>query len=122
MSKPHFLVADPEYIIAMDAERILRELVDCDVTIVAHGVAESQGWGGYSLVILDTDFCCGHLRVLAELLQRQGTPVVFTTASQSMARGVPGFPNTPVVEKPYGAEQLAAAVLPLLADARGANA
>lgn len=124
MSKPHFLVADPEYIIAMEAERILHELVDCDVTIVDPlRAAEGQtlGWGGYALVVLDTDFCSGQIRVLAELLQRQGTPVVFTTAHQSMIHGVPGFPTTPVIGKPYGPEQFAAAVMPLLAAASRAG-
>lgn len=123
MSKPHFLVADPEYIIAMEAERILHDLVDCDVTIInPHCASEcgSLGWTSYTLVMLDTGFCLGEIRVIAELLQRQGIPVVFTTANQPFARGVPGFPTTPVIVKPYGPAQFAAAVLPLLASAGGA--
>jgi len=116
MTKPHVLVADPEYIIAMEAERILRELMDCNVTIInPHCSADRLGssWTTYSLVLLDTGSCIGEIRVIAELLQRQGIPVVFTTAHQAYTKGVPGFPTTPVVAKPYGPEQFAA-VLPLL--------
>lgn len=122
MSKPHFLVADPEYIIAMEAERILHELVDCDVTIINPlCIADrlSLGWTRYALVMLDTGLCLGEIRVIAELLQRQGIPMAFTTANQAFVRGVPGFPTTPVIVKPYGPTQFVAAVLPLLASASG---
>lgn len=117
MNKPHLLVADPEYIIAMEAERILHELLDCDVTIVnplCNTDRLSLAWSSYKLVMLDTGLCLGEIRVIAELLQRQGISVVFTTAHQAYAHGVPGFPTTPVIAKPYGPEQFAAAVLPLL--------
>ena len=117
MNKPHLLVADPEYIIAMEAERLLHDLMECDVTIINPHCATDRlalSWTTYSLVMLDTGFCLGEIRVIAELLQRQGIPVVFTTAHQAFTHGVPGFPTTPVVAKPYGQEQFAEAVLPLL--------
>lgn len=120
MTKPHLLVADPEYIIAMEAERILHELMDCEVTIInPHCSTDRLGlnWSIYSLAMLDTGLCLGEIRVVAELLQRHGIPVVFTTAHQAYTRGVPGFPTTPVIAKPYGPEQFAAAVLPLLGPA-----
>ena len=120
-SKPHLLVADPEYIIAMEAERILHELVDCDVTIVnPHRASErlSLGWTGFALVLLDTGLDLDDTRVIAELLQRQGIAVVFTTANQDHVRGVPGFPTTPVIAKPFGPEQFAKSVLPLLMQGR----
>ncbi len=117
MRKPHILVADPEYIIAMEAERILHDLLDCDVTIInPHRCGERtvSEWADYGLVMLDTGICLGEIQAIAERLRQQGIPMAFTTAHQAFAHGVPGFPDTPVLAKPYGPEQFAAAILPLL--------
>lgn len=121
MTLPHILIADPEYIIAMEAECILRDLLPCEVTIVNPQNAADRAnlsWTRYALVLLDTGFCCRESRLLADLLQRQGIPVVFTTANQAYVEGVPGFPTTAVIPKPYDVEQVANAVRPLLGTAR----
>lgn len=119
MSHPRFLVADGEYIIAMEAERLLRELLPCEVAIVNPGsradCAELEGTG-LSLALIDTGFRFGEdAAALARRLMQQGVPVAFTTANAAYLRGVPGFPDTMVLGKPYDPARFAEMVLRLTA-------
>lgn len=117
MTHPVFLIADTEYIIAMEAERILRDLFACTVAIVnprCVSACANLAWTTYTAVLLDTGFRFDEVRFLAELLQRQGIPVIFTTANADYAHGVPGFPTTPVLNKPYAAADVAAVIVPLV--------
>lgn len=117
MPQPHFLVAESEYLIAMEAERILRELQPCAVTIVNPRDAAACAaitWEAVSLALLDTGFFLEDGRALAEAARQSGVPVVFTTASAAYLHGVPGFPEAPVLGKPFDPEGFAAAILPRL--------
>lgn len=114
MPLPHFLVAESEYLIAMEAERLLRELLPCEVTIVNPrdaAACAAIAWETVSLALLDTGFLFEEGGALAEAARRHGVPVAFTTASTAYARGVPGFPGTPVLGKPFDPERFAAAIL-----------
>lgn len=115
MPQPHFLVADSEYIIAMEAERILRELLPCAVSIVnprSAAACSEIAWETMTLALVDTGFHLDEGGALAELARRHGLPVVFTTAATAYMRGVPGFPEAPVLGKPFDPERFAEVVLP----------
>ncbi|SBW09434.1 conserved hypothetical protein [uncultured Alphaproteobacteria bacterium] len=126
MAQLRFLVADGEYIIAMEAERILRELLPCEVAIVNPAALEAQAdtaWEGLALALLDTGFqLVEEVAGLAGLLRQRGVPVVFTTANAAFLRGVPGFPEVPVLGKPFDPARFAEVILPLVGATRGAEA
>lgn len=126
MAQIRFLVADGEYIIAMEAERILRELLPCEVAIVNPGNLGAQAdtaWDGLALALLDTGFrLVEDVTALAGLLRQRGVPVVFTTANAAFLRGVPGFPGVPVLGKPFAPARFAEVILPLIDATRGAEA
>lgn len=115
MSHPRFLIADGEYIIAMEAERLLRELCACEVAIVNPGSSSDCAGidgAGLSLALIDTGFRLDEETAgLARRLLRQGVAVAFTTANAAYLQGVPGFPGTPVLGKPYDPARFAELVL-----------
>lgn len=118
MGQPHILVAESEYLIAMEAERLLRDLLPCEVTIVNPASAAACAgipWGEVTLALLDTGFRLDARRAFVERVRQGGIPVVFTTANAAYMRGVPGFPGTPVLGKPFDAARFAEVIRPLLA-------
>lgn len=103
----HFLVIEQEYLIAMDAERILTAALDCVVFIATLGnfrdVLKEQR---FDIVLLDIGAGprpspCDLAAILAT-----GAKLVFTTADDDFAAGVPGFGTGPVLIKPYDEGQL----------------
>lgn len=116
MPEPRILVADGEYIIAMEAARILGDLLPYPVTIVnpARG-AGAIVWEGLALALIDTGFRLdADALALAAEARRRGVALAFTTASAGYLRGVPGFVDAPVLGKPFDPASFAAAIPPLL--------
>jgi AmiR/NasT family two-component response regulator len=112
------LVAENQYLIAMEVERILLEALHCDVTIAPLSqLAAALMTSPFDVVIIDA--------VLAEtlnvertkLIMEAGARPVFLSSYDFMGSGTI-ISGHPVVTKPPQAEQLAAAVLKA-AHARG---
>lgn len=118
MGQPHIVVAESEYLIAMEAERLLRDLLPCEVTIVnpaSAAACDGIPWEEVKLALLDTGFRLDAVRAFAQRVRQRGIPVVFTTANAAYMRGVPGYPGTPVLGKPFDAARFGEVIRPLVA-------
>ncbi|MDF1634385.1 hypothetical protein [Mycoplana sp. MJR14] len=122
MSKahPHVAIVEQEFLIAVDAEYLISEALDCRVTIARED--EMMRWTPSDLAALD--LCLIDLPTeatgalaLAARLEEIGVAFAFTSASDLHRSGAPAFEGVPVVMKPYD-DVLLAVVRQMLADAR----
>ncbi|WP_027231095.1 response regulator [Phyllobacterium sp. UNC302MFCol5.2] len=121
MTGMRILVLEDEYLIGLDLERIAEECGAQSVQLIAT-VGELQAQianeTDYDLAILEVQARGVSSLDSAAEMQRRGLPIVFTTAYDSQANGVPGFPDIPVVAKPYGKAQILQAVAKALANSQ----
>lgn len=105
------LIIENEYLIAMDAECILHGAIDCAVTIATlknfHLVLVKEK---FDVVLLDFGALPEPTAADIAEISKCGAQLVFTTAYDAYAAGVPGFECTPVAIKPYQEGQLLNAV------------
>lgn len=106
------LLVEDEYIIALDAEEILKELDVGRTSVVgtfddAQRVLESQS---FDLVILDVNLNGKKSFPLAIALEQRGTPFVFASGYTLSQRADMGLANAIWVSKPYDKEGLKAAL------------
>ncbi len=109
------LVIENEYLIAMDAERILMDPFSCEVVIGSEGeLSLSSNEHGFDIAIVDFSTSLGSAakNLLAAMVG--SSKLIFTTVIDELAAGIPGFEATPVVLKPYNDTQLVNAVKSLL--------
>ncbi|PSH64378.1 hypothetical protein CU102_22100 [Phyllobacterium brassicacearum] len=111
------LVLEDEYLIGLELERIAEECGTKSVHLVTT-IDELLFWIGSGaecdIAILEVQaHGKSSLQAASYLLQR-GTPVIFSTAYDQQRDGVDGFPDTPVVVKPYGKCQIVKAVTSVL--------
>lgn len=105
------LVIDSEYLVAMDAERILAEALNCPVTATTfNGCFEVLEGRKFDLAIIDATKP-DELSILLEKIGTSAKGIVFTIDDTMHAGGVPGYLNTPVVLKPFVATTLVSTVL-----------
>lgn len=118
LKKPtlQILIIENEYLIAMDAERILLEAFDCAVTIATlKNFQLVLGEKNFDVILLDFGGPPEPTSEEIAAISNSGALLVFTTAYDVFAVGVPGFENNPVVMKPYEEEQLLSAINSMLA-------
>lgn len=115
-----FLVLDDEFLIALDIQQILEMAgaleVIC-VSSVAEALAALRDGTAFDLAVLDVKLS-GSTRTsmtVAAALAERGTPFVFLTGMRGEDMHTRQFPRAPVVEKPYDAGVLLAAVQSMLA-------
>lgn len=108
------LVVDDEFLIALDIQQIL-ELAGA-ATVVCAGSADEAlaaiDGSAFDLAVLDVKLSGAmptSLSVAATLTER-GTPFVFLTGMRGDDPHFTRFPAAPVVEKPYAATALLAAI------------
>lgn len=102
------LLVEDEFLIALDAEEMLRELGAAAVT-VASNFEEAQkriAEGKFDLAILDVNLNGQKSFPLAEQLLTRGTPVVFGTGYNLLTRQMDGYEAGICVTKPYTASSL----------------
>lgn len=108
--KFRFLVVENEYLIGIDAGQLLKEAFDCEVALATVAeLAQVVGSSFWDVVVLDaagTDADAAH----AELALSRASALVFLSAYNHLARGVPGLDQWPVVMKPFSLETLVEAV------------
>jgi len=112
-SFPHIVIAEHEFLIALDAEYLIRSAIDCRTTLVR---PEQLGqWNPAALA--DVDLCLIDVPLdmsgIAPAIQRlvdAGVPLLLTTVSEAHQKGVAGFETLPIATKPFEADTLLAMV------------
>ncbi|MFB9949400.1 hypothetical protein ACFFP0_11105 [Rhizobium puerariae] len=103
------LIVDLEYLVAMEAERILGDAFQCDIQIaMPHeypAVLENQT---FDIVLIDSGLA--RKPEGADDLRAAGVGVVFSTFLDEELAGLADWPGVAVVPKPFDEEQLTDAV------------
>ena len=110
------LLVEDEFLIALDAEEMLREFGAASVT-VASTFEDAQkviAEGQFDLAVLDVNLNGRKSFPLAEMLLKKGTPVVFGTGYNLLARQMDGYDVGVCVTKPYTASSLRKGVMTVL--------
>lgn len=105
------LIVEDEAIIAMTAEDMIEEM-GCVVAKTASSLAEALDkvkGGDFDVALLDINLNGEASTEVAQLLIDRALPFIFTTGYGSGGPAA-GFPDVPVVPKPYRASDLAAAI------------
>ncbi|MGE3477217.1 MAG: response regulator [Rhodospirillaceae bacterium] len=121
------LLVEDEFLIALDAEEMLRELGAANVTIAGtfEDAQKRIGEQAFDLAVLDVNLNGRKSFPLAEQLLKRGTPVVFGTGYNLITRQMDGYEAGVCVTKPYTAASLQrglAAVLKAKGEGRGVAA
>lgn len=114
------LLLEDEYLIALDAEQILKELGVQQVEIastLSEAVDRARA-GHFDVALLDVNVNGQMSFGLAQSLRGQGVPVVFTTGYELKGRGVPDIDAGCCVSKPYTSERLRQALCAALEGSR----
>ena len=104
------LLLEDEFLIALDAEQILKELGAEQVeTAATLSEAEQRAReGSFDIALLDVNVNGEMSFGLAEMLRKRGVPGVFATGYELKGRSIPGLDSDSVtcVSKPYTNERL----------------
>jgi DNA-binding response OmpR family regulator len=105
------LVIDAEYLVALDAEQILVEAMGCKVTIATPRMTRAMIEDhSFDVVLLDTGYTEAALTARLKDVENAGCALVFSTVRSTFRTEVPGFPQVPVVSRPFQEKQLVAAI------------
>ncbi len=112
------LLVEDEYLIALDAEQMLRDLGAKNVEIVStfESAKEYTQDGQFDIAVLDVNINGQLSFPIAEILKRRDIPVVFATGYALRDRPMPGFEGGVCVGKPYTIEGLRKALALVLGD------
>lgn len=103
------LVVDPEYLIAMDAERILNTALPCEVEIAMPrdypAVLASRN---FDVVLIDSSLVESPEE--AQRLRAADAAIVFATSLTEEVVGLADWPDIAVVPKPFDDRQLVEAI------------
>lgn len=104
------LILEDEYLIAMDVEQTCLEWGAREVTILRslHDLGEKpfEDWR-FDAAILDLRLGGETTARFASQLMERRVPFVFATGLTNVGKIAEGFPDVPVVEKPYSGDELA---------------
>ncbi len=102
------LLVEDEYLIALDAEQMLRELGVRDVEIAStfETARKQTQTGTFDLAVLDVNINGQLSFPIAEILKSRNIPFVFATGYSLRERPIAGFEGGICVGKPYTQEGL----------------
>lgn len=103
------LIVDPEYLIAMDAERIVRTALPCETEIaMPRDYPALLARRNFDIVLIDSSL----LEITGEVQRLRETVagIVFTTSLSEEIAGIPAWPGVAVVPKPFDDQQLIEAI------------
>jgi CheY-like chemotaxis protein len=108
------LVVDDEFLIALDIQQALEHAGAAEV-LCAGNTAEAVAFARarrFDFAVLDVRLSRtgGSSLPVAEVLATAGTPFVFLTGLRGDSAEARAYPQAPVVEKPYDAQTLLAAI------------
>jgi CheY-like chemotaxis protein len=111
------LLLEDEFLIALDAEQILKELgADHVETAATLSEAEQRVRDGeFDIALLDVNINGQMSFGLAESLRARGVPIVFATGYELKDRAIPNLDVSLCVSKPYTSERLRQALCAALA-------
>jgi CheY-like chemotaxis protein len=117
------LLLEDEYLIALDAEQILKELGVQQVEIAStlSEAVDRVREGRFDIALLDVNVNGEMSFGLAQSLRQRGVPVVFTTGYELKDRDVPDIDTEFCVSKPYTSERLRQMLCAALASSRQAG-
>ena len=108
-SHPHILIAEREFLIALDAEFLIKSALECRTTLDRPEQLDqwnSAALADVDLCLLDVPLDGTRITARVERLVAEGVPLLFTTVGEVHRDGVQGFEIIPVVMKPLDAEAL----------------
>lgn len=109
--KLRLLIAEKEYLIAIDARQIVAAILPCDVTIATMTQFEQTlDEGPWDIALIDVAYEPEVNRHNANRILAAGAGLVFLTGHNDLAEGVPGLSEWPVVTKPFTDATLLAGV------------
>jgi CheY-like chemotaxis protein len=111
------LLVEDEYLIALDAEQILKGLGVETVEIVASfKEAEKRAANGrFDVAVLDVNINGQYSFPIATTIGQRGIPYVFATGYELRDRSVAGLDDAICVTKPYTSDRLRDALVAALA-------
>jgi hypothetical protein len=110
--KLRLLIAEKEYLIAIDAGEIISGLLPCEVTICTLSELEQHLEGDqWDLALIDVASDPETNTHRANMILSRGAGLVFLTGHSDLARGVPGLEEWPVATKPFSNAAFLAAVV-----------
>jgi len=114
------LLLEDEYLIALDAEQILKDLGVQRVEIAStlNEAVDRAREARFDVALLDVNVNGEMSFGLARSLTARGIPVVFTTGYELKDRGIPDIDTDLCVSKPYTSERLRQALCAALAAGR----
>jgi CheY-like chemotaxis protein len=112
------LLVEDEFLIALDAEQILKDLGARSVEIISNfaKACERAAGAAVDVVVLDVNLNGQLSFPSAEILKERGVPVVFASGYQLSERSPAGFEDSISVGKPYTLDALRQALLRALDD------
>ena len=111
------LIVDPEYLIAMDAERILDAAFDCEIEIaMSHDYQASLERRNFDVVLIDPDLI--RRSEDAQELRDSGAAIVFTTSLTEKVSGILDRGRIAFAPKPFKDEKLVEAIRNAAGDLR----
>jgi CheY-like chemotaxis protein len=108
----HVLVVEDNLIIAMDAQDIFTEL-GADQVSVASSVAQAErliAAHAFALAVLDINLGDETSETIADTLLAKQVPLMFATGYGERSVFAARCPDIPVIQKPYGIEEVRAAL------------
>lgn len=114
------LLLEDEFLVALDAEEILKELGVRQIeTAATLSDAEERARNGrFDIAVLDVNINGEASFGLAESLRARGIPVVFVTGYELKDRAIPHLDTELCVSKPYTSDRLRQVLCAALADSK----
>jgi len=105
------LVAEKQYLIALEVERILVESLGCTTAICGPALETALDAAQYDIVILDTSASTERNLQRAKLVEDNGAAVIFLSSYELVDAEYQALKNFPIVGKPFDDDQIVEAVL-----------
>lgn len=106
---PHIVIAEHEFLIALDAEFLIKAALDCRVTLLRPEQLDQwddSALSGIDLCLLDVPLDATQIKARIQRLIDARVPLLFTTVGGLDSSGVEGFEVIPVAKKPYDGEAI----------------
>lgn len=110
---PHILIAEREFLIALDAEYLIKSAVACRITLLRPEQLDQwddAALADIDLCLLDVPLDATRITARIQRLIDRRVPLLFTTVGDIHVNGVEGFEVIPIARKPYDGEALSALV------------
>ena len=112
-SIPHILIVEREFLIALDAEYLIKAAIECRTTLLRPEQLDqwdSAMLADIDLCLLDVPLDATQITARVERLIEARVPLLFTTVADINIGDIVGFEVIPIVRKPYEGESLVALV------------